>query len=95
MFVTTLQFLLTSALGSVAACAVLLRVIQVASARLPIRSVPLLRYVQQYLLRNRSAPAQLEGEPERDGSQSSKLRKAATSASVVLAVAFAVRKLRG
>lgn len=95
MFVTTLQFLLTSALGSVAACAVLLRVVQIASANLPSRSVPLLRYAQQYLLRNRSAQAQLGSEPESTGAPPSTLRRAATSASVVLAVVFAMRKLRG
>ncbi|TYZ58568.1 hypothetical protein PybrP1_009948 [[Pythium] brassicae (nom. inval.)] len=99
LFVTTLQFLLTSALGSVAACAVLLRLVQAASARLPNRSVPLLRYAQQYLLRNKSsgAQAQLGSEPESAASSSSStaLRRVATSASVALAVVFAMRKLRG
>uniref|UniRef100_K3WUF6 Uncharacterized protein n=1 Tax=Globisporangium ultimum (strain ATCC 200006 / CBS 805.95 / DAOM BR144) TaxID=431595 RepID=K3WUF6_GLOUD len=92
MFVTTLQFLMTSAFGSVAACAILLRVFQLTNMSLPKR--PLLRYAQQYLLRNRSTQAQLEGQATKDDT-SSALRKAATSASVVLAVVYAMRKLRG
>ncbi|KAF1322254.1 hypothetical protein FI667_g11437, partial [Globisporangium splendens] len=96
MFVTTLQFLMTSTFGCVAACAILLRVFQLTNMSLPKQSVPLLRYAQQYLLRNRSSKpqAQLEGQATKDDA-SSTLRKAATSASVVLAVVYAMRKLRG
>ncbi|KAG1711337.1 hypothetical protein DVH05_008590 [Phytophthora capsici] len=94
VFYTFLQFVATSALSSVACCAILLRFVQLLDLNWSSgRSAPMLRYVKQYLLRNGSAGTpQISDQPANGGSVA--LRTAASSVSVVMAALYVLRKMR-
>eukprot|EP00644_Phytophthora_capsici_P013413 jgi/Phyca11/507670/fgenesh2_kg.PHYCAscaffold_29_\ len=94
VFYTFLQFVATSALSSVACCAILLRFVQLLDLNWSSgRSAPMLRYVKQYLLRNGSAGTpQISDQPANGGSVT--LRTAASSVSVVMAALYVLRKMR-
>lgn len=88
---------MASSLGSVAACTILLRMAQVLNTSLTGRSVPMLRYVHQYLLRNGSSAGQngqLTNEADSAQKTAKTMQRVATSASAVVAVLYVLRKLR-
>ncbi|KAE8974033.1 hypothetical protein PR001_g25649 [Phytophthora rubi] len=94
VFLTFVQFVAASALSSVACCAIFLRFVQLLDLKWTSgRTVPLLRYARQCLLRNgNSGTAQISDQAANGGS--SKLRTAASSVSVVVAALYVLRKLR-
>lgn len=94
VFLTFVQFVAASALSSVACCAIFLRFVQLLDLKWTSgRTVPLLRYARQYLLRNgNSGTAQISDQAVNGGP--SKLRTAASSVSVVVAALYVLRKLR-
>ncbi|KAG7402042.1 hypothetical protein PHYBOEH_007256 [Phytophthora boehmeriae] len=91
-FLTFMQFVAASALSSVACCAIMLRFVQLLDLKWTVgHTVPLLRYAQQYLLRNGRTP-QLATTATNDSPVS--LRTAASSVSAVVAALYVLRKLR-
>lgn len=96
-FVSLVQLVVVSALGSVACGAILLRLFQLMDRNLSARSVPLLHHVRRFLLRNQSgSQAQLSDSSASSSTENKAalLRKAATSASAVAAVIYVMKRLR-
>ncbi|KAG3004236.1 hypothetical protein JG687_00018149 [Phytophthora cactorum] len=94
VFLTFAQFVAASALSSVACCAIFLRFVQLLDLKWTSgRTVPLLRYARQYLLRTGSVGTpQISDQPAYGSSVT--LRTAASSVSVVMAALYVLRKLR-
>ncbi|KAG7380263.1 hypothetical protein PHYPSEUDO_007573 [Phytophthora pseudosyringae] len=94
VFLTFAQFMATSALSSVACCAIFLRFVQLLDLTWTSgRTFPLLRYAKQYLLRNGSnRSSQISDQPASGGPVT--LRTAASSVSVVMAALYVLRKMR-
>ncbi|KAL4154688.1 hypothetical protein PRNP1_006804 [Phytophthora ramorum] len=94
VFLTFVQFAAASALSSVACCAIFLRFVQLLDLKWSSgRTVPLLRYARQYLLRNgNSGTPQISDQATNGGSAS--MRTAVSSVSVLVAALYVLRKLR-
>ncbi|ETL86018.1 hypothetical protein L917_14518, partial [Phytophthora nicotianae] len=93
VFLTFVQFVATSALSSVACCAIFLRFVQLLDLKWTSgRTMPLLRYARQYLLRNGNVGTPQISDQPANGSVT--LRTAASSVSVVMAALYVLRKLR-
>ncbi|EEY64333.1 uncharacterized protein PITG_02906 [Phytophthora infestans T30-4] len=94
VFLTFAQLVAASALSSVACCAIFLRFVQLLDLKWTSgRTMPLLRYARQYLLRNgNGGTPQISDQPANGASVA--LRTAASSVSIVMAALYVLRKLR-